>query len=340
MKAFEKWPEFMRSGSQPSASASREEGELELDTAVEVKPRRKPQQGRRVLRAQGRAAPQEGRGRRLVSIFMIGAIVGVVGVGGFLGYKWFFGGGGSDVPVIQAMDDPVKVKPENPGGLEVPYQDRLVLNQPANGSPPVVERLLPPPETPKPVVDTTAAARPAVTGSGTTGVGSITTSPGGSSSSQFQGQIQPRTQARPPAQAQPAQPRTQAGGSGTTTAASTLAAAPSAAAPAGAAQPPASPARQVQAALPRAKATAPAKGSYLLQLGSFNSKQVGEDAWSRFQSKFPDLLAGMVLYLQEADVNGRTYHRVQAGPFPNRATAIDLCAELKSRKQDCLVVKR
>ena len=51
------------------------------------------------------------------------------------------------------MDDPVKVKPENPGGMEVPYQDRLVLNQPQSGDAAnaSVERLLPPPETPKPV---------------------------------------------------------------------------------------------------------------------------------------------------------------------------------------------
>ncbi len=332
MKAFEKWPEFMRSGSQPSASASQEEGELELDTAVEVRPRRKPKQDRRVLRAQGRAVPQQGRGRRLVSIFMVGAIIGVLGVGAVFAYNSFTGGGRSKVPVIQAMDDPVKVKPENPGGLEVPYQDRLVLNQPADGGEPVVERLLPPPETPKPMVDTTAAARPAVTGSS-----SLAVSPNGSSGAQ--GQVQ--TQARPPVQARPVQP--QASGSNTTASspASTLAAAPPAAISAGAAQPQASAKPQVQAALPSTMAAPPpVKGSYLLQLGSFNSKQVGEDAWSGFQSRFPDLLGGMLLYLQEADVNGRTYHRVQAGPFPNRATAIDLCAELKARKQDCLVVKR
>ena len=55
------------------------------------------------------------------------------------------------VPLIRADAGPVKVRPESPGGMEVPDQDKLVYNrmQGAREAPPV-EQLLPPPETPLP----------------------------------------------------------------------------------------------------------------------------------------------------------------------------------------------
>ena len=85
---------------------------------------------------------------------------------------------------------------------------------------------------------------------------------------------------------------------------------------------------------------APAKGSYVVQLGSFTSTAGSEQAWARLQKAHPELLGDMSLFVQKALVEDRTYFRVQAGPVPNRATAMDLCAQLKARKQDCLVVRR
>jgi SPOR domain len=51
-----------------------------------------------------------------------------------------------DVPLIRADEHPTKVKPERPGGLEVPDRDNLIYSPPR----PVVEHLLPPPEKPLP----------------------------------------------------------------------------------------------------------------------------------------------------------------------------------------------
>jgi cell division septation protein DedD len=103
------------------------------------------------------------------------------------------------------------------------------------------------------------------------------------------------------------------------------------------AQAPAKPAR-TQAA--EAVGAAPVKGSYVVQLGSFTSVSGSEQAWERLQKAHPELLGDMSLFVQKAQVNERTYFRVQAGPVPNRATALDMCAQLKARKQDCLVVRR
>ena len=65
-----------------------------------------------------------------------------------------------DVPLIRADERPTKVKPEQPGGMEVPDRDKLIYNPTRT----VVEHLLPPPEKPMarptPPPAQTEAARP------------------------------------------------------------------------------------------------------------------------------------------------------------------------------------
>jgi len=65
-----------------------------------------------------------------------------------------------EIPLIRADTDPVKVKPDDPGGMEIPNRDRFVFN-PTGNMP--VERLLPPPETPLPRPATTGGPTPPVT---------------------------------------------------------------------------------------------------------------------------------------------------------------------------------
>jgi hypothetical protein len=52
----------------------------------------------------------------------------------------------ADVPLIRADERPTKVKPEKPGGMEIPDRDKLIYTQKRAA----VERLLPPPEKPMP----------------------------------------------------------------------------------------------------------------------------------------------------------------------------------------------
>jgi cell division septation protein DedD/cbb3-type cytochrome oxidase subunit 3 len=52
--------------------------------------------------------------------------------------------GSGGVPLIRADERPTKVKPERPGGMEIPDRDKLIYNP----THPVVEHLLPPPEKP------------------------------------------------------------------------------------------------------------------------------------------------------------------------------------------------
>ena len=56
--------------------------------------------------------------------------------------------GAETAPLIRADPRPMKIKPENPGGMPVPDRDRLIYGERPGGPP--VERLLPPPEQPMP----------------------------------------------------------------------------------------------------------------------------------------------------------------------------------------------
>src|SRR5262249_16388329 len=72
--------------------------------------------------------PEPGR-RGLLLPFAIAAVA-LLGFGGILWWAYGLGGApGGTVPVIAADQTPVKVKPAEEGGLEVPDQDKLVYNQ-------------------------------------------------------------------------------------------------------------------------------------------------------------------------------------------------------------------
>jgi SPOR domain len=87
---------------------------------------------------------------------LIASLVALVVIGVFAGSLWFAyqqglrhgdsSTGAVDVPLIRADERPTKVKPENPGGMEVPDRDKLIYTQKRA----TVEHLLPPAEKPMP----------------------------------------------------------------------------------------------------------------------------------------------------------------------------------------------
>jgi hypothetical protein len=106
-------------------------------------------------RAELFAEPRDQQARpRFRGVLVAGVALLVMGI--FAGGLWFAyvqglrhaGGGsaGGDVPLIRADERPTKVKPEKPGGMEIPDRDKLIYTQKRAG----VEHLLPPPEKPMP----------------------------------------------------------------------------------------------------------------------------------------------------------------------------------------------
>ena len=83
-----------------------------------------------------------------------------------------------------------------------------------------------------------------------------------------------------------------------------------------------------------------AAGDYFVQLASVKSDNAARTEWARMQRVHPDLLGDLDLLVQSADLGDRgIFYRIRTGPFPNRATAQDMCWQLKAAKLGCLVVR-
>lgn len=93
----------------------------------------------------------------LIVLLVVGVFSGGLWFAYLQGMRHTSGGGSSaDVPLIRADMRPTKVKPEKPGGMEIPDRDKLIYTQKHAA----VEHLLPPPE--KPMPRPAAAGAPAL----------------------------------------------------------------------------------------------------------------------------------------------------------------------------------
>jgi len=212
-----------------------------------------------------------------------------------------------DIPLVRANPGPVKVRPENPGGMQVPDQDKLVYDRMrGDENPPEVERLLarpeppllPPPGTPPAPAEKAATAPLSLTPpTPTTRTSSLTPT-------------------RPPKLAS-AVPSTE----------EALAAKP---------VPPPPPPPPPKAAAPPA-----AGGDLQVQLAAIRSPEQARGEWERLRRKNGDLLGKLRLFITKADLGpGKgVYFRLRAGPLASEAQAKALCASLAGRKIGCLVVR-
>jgi hypothetical protein len=75
-------------------------------------------------------------------------------------------------------------------------------------------------------------------------------------------------------------------------------------------------------------------GPGIVQLGSFDTREKAERAWSVMTSRF-DYLKGLTHAVQTGEVIGRTVYRLRAGAGAN---AQSVCSQLKAASENCLVV--
>jgi cell division septation protein DedD len=317
----------------------------------------------------------------LATVVISGLFVGVL----LYAYSWSVGQrtvGESEVPLVEAQPGPEKVKPEDPGGMDVPYQDQLVLNQGEGGTPGEVERLLPPPESPQPVEQGSATEESQ--GSSNAGTAAVPGTESDIEASESPAQTGPANtsasqsntaeQDASPDQQQVARTDTGRGaedGDSLAPQGETANAAPDAATDPETAtgddeaevpRPPGSkptPPRDTAATVPETQETAvrstgandaarsdttarqAAPGDILIQLAAFQQRDNAEAAWQRMQGKHASLLGAQALQLQRVRIEDKgVFWRVRTGPFPNRATAEDLCGQLKRQGQPCLVVRK
>jgi len=288
--------------------------------------------------------------RRRSLVPVITALAAVVCFGAVVWYAYNWGTGQVDsdeLPVVRAEPMPEKVRPEQPGGMDVPHQGIAVLNGDGE-APQVVERLLPRPETPappEPLPEPPAAAAPQALPE------TIPEAPGPADGADADVTEAPDLGPEEGETAEggivPPEPKPEEGArdqiaelleSGPLETADGKAEAPEAPAkPEPAEAAPAQTAPAQAAPVQTAKAV---PGDVVLQLSSVKSESAAAQEWKRLQGAYPDLLGKLGLTLETAAVQGTTYYRVQTGPFASRAAAADVCAKLKARNQDCLVKQR
>ena len=247
----------------------------------------------------------------------------------------------AQVPVIHAEEKPFKVRPENPGGMDIPHQDKLIYQRLRGEERPIkVERLLSEPEKPLPPPE--PAPPPPVAAS-----------PGGASApagdadpavaDAIERSIVERGLIQPPDAEADAMGEEEgmvaneaAGGEGATTTAIPVpqprpsaragetAALSARLAPSGSATP----------------APAAASASFRIQLGAFAAPDKADDAWRRLQAQHPGLLGALKPETSRVEVPDRgTLYRLRAGPIEGEERARALCQDLIGRGAGCLVVQ-
>lgn len=83
-----------------------------------------------------------------INFVLVISLLVILSVVGWFGYRWASNFTPTEPPFISAESTPFKVKPENPGGMVIPHQDKLVYGRIAPDNQQPVEHLLPAPEQP------------------------------------------------------------------------------------------------------------------------------------------------------------------------------------------------
>jgi hypothetical protein len=249
-----------------------------------------------------------------------GSLLLLVGVWSFTGHRH------SGVPVIEADPRPLRVKPANPGGLQVEGANDPILS----GEQDSKEAMAPPPETPAPQAlkaQEQAAATPPPEAAPAT--------------------IAPKiaAPAAPPAAAAPPPPVEK---SAPALRAPRIAAAPmTEPAPTPRPQRPSlaarqetlPPARPAAIAAPQAAATGAraAAGPAVVQLAALDSEERARQEWERVSHRYGELLAGHAPSISRVEHAGKTFWRLRTGGFADAAQATMFCERVKAKGGGCAV---
>ena len=278
--------------------------------------------------------------RHVIALALVVVAIAGLGYAAWFGYKtWRAQGSEGLAPVIQADAGPTRVRPEQPGGIVIPHQDRLILNDLNGGGASVsAESLLPPPEEPLPRPTPAVATAPAAT-------------PPPNYAAAEAAPVQTAAVAVPAPAPEPARAVEPVAVTPPVPQPSPVAARDAEDKVPAVATPPAQVAQAAEAApelitRPAAEA-APAPefvsvgnllSAHRVQLAAVDSEESARRAWLRYQGLYQDVLGNLSLLVQQVEVNNRTYFRVQGGPL-EADSAGRICQTIKSRGADCLVVR-
>lgn len=261
----------------------------------------------------------------------------------------------SGVPVIEALEGPMRTPPADPGGAQAPHQG-LAVNRIAEGAEaqPVPDRLViaPPPVE---LQDVTLAAAPgdgsgapqpemAVVTSDSVASSTPIADETGTDTAALIDRLLQEAQADGPAQAVEAEAvaaLSDEPGSGLIPAST-----PGVAVSLRPAIRPAAlrsvqtVARPLDASDPTVELAAAElqDGTRLVQLGAFDTAEIARDEWARLAGQFPDYFVERPRVIEEASSGGQAFYRLRAAGFDDLAGARRFCAVLVAQGAACIPV--
>lgn len=285
------------------------------------------------------------------NLLNIGVFAGAIIVfGGIIFYAYNQGmraGTESVAPILRADTSPTKIRPEQPGGMEVPHQDKLVYDRlnPASNTPPgEVERLLPPPETPmerpraemaEPATDMPMAEE---------GEGAVAAMGEGAAEEPAYQPPAPQpvptyappvaTPAPVPQQQQPVQTPAPQQPQQLLPQQQQAPAKPVATPPATAPAP--KPAPVPAATIPAKPATGGA--AVRIQVAAVDAESKAAAEWQRLQRKFAGELGGLPMRTVRVELPKGIFYRIQGGPV-DEARAKQICAAMAAQGAGCSIVR-
>ncbi len=264
------------------------------------------------------SAPLPSRKKPLARWLLPGTLLAVV-VAGVVAWALTSGSGpGEDdgpAPLVAAPEGPDKVVPDDPGGLDVPDQDKMVYEaMTGEEGAEEPEHLLPAAEEPAEealaAAQDTAGAAIDETHDAAAAVEGVDDAPGEASElAENEAAVVEPAAGEPAADMPVAEPE---------------------------------PAPVVEAPPEPVVVASTPTGDYVVQVGSFREESVARSEGERLKLLHSEVAGGLVISVQRADLGAEkgVYYRARLGAFASRGAADVLCAQLKTRKQDCLVVKK
>ncbi|MDA7424176.1 SPOR domain-containing protein [Thalassococcus lentus] len=79
-------------------------------------------------------------------------------------------------------------------------------------------------------------------------------------------------------------------------------------------------------------------GTRLVQIGAFDSPETARSEWQRLEGRFGDYLDGKARVIQKASSGGRVFYRLRAQGFEDLSDARRFCAAFVAGKVDCIPV--
>ena len=265
------------------------------------------------------------RGPAILAGILIGvAVAAAVGWLTFGRYVTVYQGGDGELPLIRADGGAERIRPETPGGLDVPNQDKLVydrMRRNENDLP--VERLLPLPEQPVAPEQEYAPLDVAEAQASDDPIGHL--------AEQVEEETEIASATVYDERGKPVEVMFK-------TVTTETAAVPPAAPEKPASEKPA-PVKVKAAPAPVPAAVPAEEPAFSVQLLSTRSAETAEQEWNRLSRKHKELMDGLPHQVSRVSVEKGVFFRLRVGHFKTRDEAKKLCDQFKAKKQECLVVK-